>query len=122
MIKTCIIPCAGLGTRLKPYTNHLCKEMQQVAGKPLIQYALDECKRLNVGHIIFVVSRSKGDLLTYIGDNWKGEYTVVFQEKPLGLGHAIYLAKGHIPKNHRYEINILLPDVIIDNFLVSQLI
>ena len=37
-----VIPAAGFGTRMLPATKALPKEMLPVAGKPLIQYAVEE--------------------------------------------------------------------------------
>ena len=40
---TCLILAGGKGTRLKPITNSLPKPLVKVAGKPIIDYAIDHC-------------------------------------------------------------------------------
>jgi len=40
---TCLILSGGKGTRLRPITNSLPKPLVKVAGKPIIDYAVDHC-------------------------------------------------------------------------------
>ncbi|EHF11548.1 sugar phosphate nucleotidyltransferase, partial [Pseudomonas aeruginosa] len=42
MIKKCLFPAAGYGTRFLPATKAMPKEMLPVVNKPLIQYAVEE--------------------------------------------------------------------------------
>ena len=44
-----IIPLAGKGTRLRPHTHVTPKPMLRVAGKPVMDYILDDLKRLGDG-------------------------------------------------------------------------
>src|SRR5882724_10100197 len=59
MIKTAVIPSAGFGTRMLPATKALPKEMLPVAGKPLIQYAIEEAAASGIQHVILVVRNRK---------------------------------------------------------------
>lgn len=54
-----VIPAAGFGTRMLPATNAVPKEMLPVAGKPLIQYAVEEAAASGIETIIFVVRDSR---------------------------------------------------------------
>src|SRR6516162_1186194 len=54
-IRKAVIPAAGFGTRLLPATKAVPKEMLPVAGKPLIQYALEEAAASGIETVIVVV-------------------------------------------------------------------
>ena len=43
-IRKAVLPAAGLGTRFLPATKAVPKEMLALAGKPLIQYSVEEAK------------------------------------------------------------------------------
>ena len=59
MIKQAIIPLAGLGTRLLPLTSVIPKELLPIAGKPGLEYILDECIDAGVKEIILIISYKK---------------------------------------------------------------
>ena len=52
-----VIPAAGFGTRMLPATKTLPKEMLPVAGKPLIQYAVEEAAASGIEAVVQVPSR-----------------------------------------------------------------
>ncbi|MCB1683374.1 MAG: UTP--glucose-1-phosphate uridylyltransferase, partial [Pseudomonadales bacterium] len=45
MIKKCLFPVAGYGTRFLPATKAMPKEMLTVVDRPLIQYVVDEARQ-----------------------------------------------------------------------------
>ena len=59
MIKQAIIPLAGLGTRLLPFTTVFPKELLPIHGKPGIEYIIDECIGAGIKEIIFIISKKK---------------------------------------------------------------
>lgn len=59
MIKSAIIPVAGLGTRLLPATKSQPKEMLPVAKKPIVQYVVEELAAAGIERILFVTGRGK---------------------------------------------------------------
>ena len=58
-LKKVIIPIAGLGTRMLPATKAIPKEMLPVAGKPIIQYVVEEAVDAGFKEIIFITHSSK---------------------------------------------------------------
>ena len=52
-----VIPAAGFGTRMRPATKALPKEMLPVAGKPLIQYAVEEAAASGIETVVLVPFR-----------------------------------------------------------------
>ncbi len=119
-VRKALFPVAGLGTRFLPATKALAKEMLPVVDKPLIQYALEEARDAGIEQFIFVTGRGKGaiedhfdhaveleQVLTERGKDADlqtvrdcspapGQLTYVRQQRPLGLGHAVWCGKNYI--------------------------
>ena len=65
MITQAIIPLAGQGTRLLPFTSVLPKELMPINGKPVIEYILDECIKSGINEIILIISKKKQTIKEY---------------------------------------------------------
>ena len=131
-VRKAIFPVAGLGTRLLPATKTIPKEMITVVDRPLIQYAVDEAREAGIEQMIFVTGRGKSALVDYfdqaieleamLRDKGKsldvlepsragfGELVTVRQQRPLGLGHAVWCAR-HIVGDEPFAV--LLPDELM---------
>ncbi|EKT4477533.1 UTP--glucose-1-phosphate uridylyltransferase GalU [Pseudomonas putida] len=59
MIKKCLFPAAGYGTRFLPATKAMPKEMLPVVNKPLIQYGVEEALDAGLSEISIVTGRGK---------------------------------------------------------------
>ena len=59
MIKKCLFPAAGYGTRFLPATKAMPKEMLPVVNKPLIQYGVEEALAAGLTEISIVTGRGK---------------------------------------------------------------
>lgn len=128
-----IIPAAGLGTRFLPYTKSLPKEMLPLLNKPAIQHIVEECLKSGVNNFVMVTNKSKYALEEHFDYNLELElllkekdqenlisgikkiikasrFTYVRQYEPLGLGHAVLMAKNSVGKEY---FGVLLPDDII---------
>ena len=134
MIKTAIIPVAGLGTRMLPASKTTSKEMLPLADKPIIEYIIEECKQAGIQHVILVTSSSKTDIEDYfdrnqilekllessgklellesIQKNSNNDITIsaVRQSSAKGLGHAVLCARDLVMNQ---PFAVLLPDVIV---------
>jgi MurNAc alpha-1-phosphate uridylyltransferase len=64
-IKTAMLLAAGYGTRLKPLTDHTPKPLVPVAGRPMIEYALDKLRAYGIEEIVINVSHLKDQLTDY---------------------------------------------------------
>ena len=111
---TAIIPAAGKGARLLPYTENMSKTMISVAGKPILGHVLDQVKSCGIRKVVFVVGYKKEVIIDFVRERY-GDLDVSFveQPEPKGLGHAIYLTKEHVSG----PCFILLGDTIIDGEL-----
>lgn len=137
-IKTAIFPVGGLGTRFLPATKSLPKEMMPIANKPLIQYAFEEAREEGVERFIFITGRNKNALANHFDHAYEleakldtdsklnelnkvigwmpqaGQIAFVRQQKPLGLGHAIWCARNFID-SHEPFIVILADELLMPN-------
>ena len=59
MIKKCLFPAAGYGTRFLPATKAIPKEMLPVLTKPLLQYGVEEAQSANIETMAIVTGRGK---------------------------------------------------------------
>lgn len=62
VIKSAVIPVAGLGTRLLPATKSQPKEMLPVARKPIVQYVVEELVGNGIEQILFITGRNKSSI------------------------------------------------------------
>lgn len=92
-IKKAVIPIAGLGTRFRPFSNFLPKELWPLVDKPVIQYILEEALSSGIKEIIFINRPGKKLLAEYLKQY---SFKKAIQKKPLGDGHAILKAKRFV--------------------------
>lgn len=108
-----IIPVAGAGKSLRPHTFTQPKPLILVAGKPIISFILDELIKVGVDEYVFVIGYMGDKIQAFIETNYpdiKADYVV--QEKRLGLGHAIWIARSTFKEED--QILIVLGDTIFD--------
>lgn len=134
-VRKAVFPVAGQGTRFLPATKAMPKEMLPVVDKPLIQYAVEEARDAGIEEFIFVTGRAKSaiedhfdysyELEHLLEDQGKteilaavrelipeaGKVSYTRQQKPLGLGHAVWCARFHI-QNEPFAV-LLADDLIL---------
>lgn len=135
-ITTAVFPVAGLGTRFLPATKASPKEMLPIVDQPLIQYVVEEAIQAGIKQLVFVTSSNKRSIENYFDSNFeleahlaeKNKFEVlktvqnilpknvqavyVRQPQPLGLGDAVWRAKGVVGNQ---PFAVLLADDIIDS-------
>ena len=129
-----VFPVAGMGTRFLPATKSIPKEIMTLVDRPLIQYAIDEARSAGIKEFIFVTSKGKSALEDYFDHAPELENTLrkagkeelleilketnmdsgaiayLRQNRPLGLGHAVWCARRLIGNE---PFAVLLPDDVI---------
>jgi len=133
-IRKVVIPAAGLGIRLLPATKAVPKEMMPIAGRPLIQFAVEEAAASGLETVILVIGKGKNlvaehfhrnleleDALVQRGKSEDAELIrrlsdlieirTVHQEAPVGLADAIRSARSLVGNE---PFAVILPDVLID--------
>lgn len=86
MIKHCLFPAAGYGTRFLPATKSMPKEMMPVVNKPLIEYGVEEAIQAGMNHMAIVTGRGKHTLMDHFDKRIHKttiQDTHIFDESPL---------------------------------------
>jgi len=122
IVRKAVIPAAGLGTRFLPATKAQAKEMLPVVDKPAIQYIVEEAVAAGIDDILIITGRSKRSIEDHFDRQFELEYHLnaagkqaeltevvalteladihfVRQGSPLGLGHAVSVARKHVGDN-----------------------
>ena len=134
-LRKAVIPAAGLGTRILPVSKVVPKELLPLVDRPVIHYIVEEAIHAGFTHIIFVTAPDKYLIQNYFSKSSKLEeiltttgkqhlldpvnrligsakFTFVQQENPLGLGHAVLMARDAVGDE---PFAVLLPDDLILN-------
>ncbi len=117
MIKNCLFPVAGYGTRFLPATKAMPKEMLPLVNKPLVQYGVEEAHQAGMNRMGFVTGRGKRAIADHFDISYELEneikgsgkeaqlesirnlmenntFSFTPQHQMKGLGHAIYSGRG----------------------------
>lgn len=76
VIKKCLFPAAGYGTRFLPTTKSMPKEMLPVVNKPLIQYGVEEALDAGIGGMAIVTGRGKRAIEDHFDINYELEHQI----------------------------------------------
>ncbi|MBV6520681.1 MAG: UTP--glucose-1-phosphate uridylyltransferase [Gemmatimonadaceae bacterium] len=106
-----IIPLAGKGTRLRPHTHITPKPMLKVAGKPVMDYVMDDVQRLgDVDQVVYIT----GHLKDRVEEHARTAYSIpgVFIEQHIqdGTAGAVALARPYVDA----PVLIIFVDTIFD--------
>ncbi|WP_305863031.1 UTP--glucose-1-phosphate uridylyltransferase GalU [Helicobacter cholecystus] len=135
MIKKCLFPAAGYGTRFLPATKAMPKEMLPIVNKPLIQYGVEEAKEAGCTTIAIVTGRNKRSIEDHFDISYELEqeikgtdkenyltsireimqactFSYTRQNEMKGLGHAILTGETLIGKE---PFGVILADDLCHN-------
>jgi UTP--glucose-1-phosphate uridylyltransferase len=145
MIRKCLFPAAGYGTRFLPATKAVPKEMLPILTKPLLQYGVEEALSAGITNMAIITGRGKRAIEDHFDNAFelesqlsgtakdhylkeikeiikKSTFTYVRQKQMLGLGHAILAGEPLIGDE---PFAVILADDLCDcdeNGVISQLI
>ncbi len=81
MIKKCLFPAAGYGTRFLPATKSMPKEMLPIVNKPLIQYGVEEALEAGLSDMAIVTGRGKRAMEDHFDVNYELEHQIRGSDK-----------------------------------------
>ena len=81
VIKKCLFPAAGYGTRFLPATKSMPKEMLPIVTKPLIQYGVEEAMDAGISEIAVVTGRGKRAIEDHFDISYELEHQIAGSDK-----------------------------------------
>lgn len=132
-IRKVVIPVAGLGTRLLPFTKVVPKEMLPIGNKPMIQHAVEEALSSGISEVILIAAPGQSIIESHFSRDLRLEGFLerrghqhdlemvrrlagalhlqsVCQDQPNGLGHAISCVREVVGDE---PFAVILPDALI---------
>ena len=90
-----LILAGGRGTRLRPITYTMAKQLVPVANRPVLHYVLRHVQEVGIEEVGVIVSPETGDQIkqSISGEPWAFRTTYILQEEPLGLAHTVKVAR-----------------------------
>lgn len=96
-MKTLVL-AGGKGTRLRPLTYTMAKQLVPVANRPIIHYVMDQIKTCGIKDVGVIISPDTGEQIkeSLTGNPWDFNFSFILQEEPKGLAHAVMVAKDFL--------------------------
>lgn len=90
-----LVLSGGLGTRMRPLSHSMAKQLMPIANKPVLEYVLENIRDIGITQIGVVVGDHRAQIAEVIGDGSRfgARITYLTQERPLGLGHGVAVAR-----------------------------
>ena len=115
-VRKAVIPAAGRGTRMRPFSWVVPKELVPLGSTPALHFVLQEALRAGLKEIALVTRPEKALLAAYVARLVREEgfedldVTCIEQPEPLGLAEALALCE---PFAEGEPFALLLPDNVL---------
>lgn len=104
-IKQAMVLAAGYGTRLLPLTEKMPKPLVPVAGKPMMEYALDKLVAYGIEEVVVNVSHHKEQLIRYLSQFKCLSFKISEEAEPLETGGGLKKAEPFFTNEPLFTIN-----------------
>ena len=115
MIADAVGPVAGLGTRLRPLTRALPKELLPVARAPVIEHVVRELADAGFERVVLVTRKGQQAIVDHLDglEDLPCDVMAVRQAEPRGLGDAIACARAALPDDVPFAV--ALGDTLVES-------
>lgn len=96
-----LVLAGGRGTRLRPLTYTMAKQLVPVANRPVLSYVMQHLRDADIQEVGVIISPETGSQIREaLSENpWKFEFTYILQDRPLGLAHAVKIAQHYLKED-----------------------
>ena len=93
-----LVLAGGAGTRLRPLTHTSAKQLVPVANKPVLFYGLEAIQDAGITDVGLIVGDTAAEIQSAVGDGsaFGIRTTYIRQDAPLGLAHAVLVARDFL--------------------------
>jgi glucose-1-phosphate thymidylyltransferase len=113
-----LVLSGGVGSRLRPFTHSMPKQLMPIANKPVLEHVLENLREIGVTEVGLVVGDSADQIESAIGDGARLglRITYLHQERPLGLAHCVHLAQDFLGEDdfYLYLGDCMLPEGVVE--------
>ncbi|MGP3633023.1 glucose-1-phosphate thymidylyltransferase [Streptomyces sp. 24-1644] len=114
-----LVLSGGSGTRLRPISYAMPKQLVPIAGKPVLEYVLENIRDLDIKEVGIIVGDWAQEIIEAIGDGSRFglRLTYIHQEQPLGIAHCVRLAREYLGDD---DFVLYLGDIMLDGDLTAH--
>lgn len=107
------ILCGGLGTRLRPYTNHVPKPLVSLGGKPILEWIIKCLRENDVSQVVLIINHLGYMIQSYFGNGSRFGVSIeyIVEESRLGTAGALGLV----------EVTPSEPVIVMNGDVISDL-
>jgi glucose-1-phosphate thymidylyltransferase len=93
-----LVLAGGAGTRLRPFSYSMPKQLMPIANKPVLVHIVETLRSISVKQIGMIVGSHADEIRSVLGDGsaFNVQISYIVQDSPRGLAHCVQIARGFL--------------------------